>query len=163
MGLGGCTLAYFICRLAVSAAFTCQGIGRAPVILLLVSSCESPVKDMEENNTPHKMRHFLWLCCLSAEPAAFVIPLIHTCCFCCFSPRTLSLFSLPWLPANLCSVCRLLPDLPLVIQPKFLLPLSVWEACLLYCCSLGSSLLLYPVLTFLVFREKLFLSQAQVV
>ena len=62
------------------------------------------------------MSLFLWLCCLSAVPPAFVILLSRTFCSCHFSPPAQSLFPLPWLPANLCSVepnlCRHLSDLP---------------------------------------------------
>ena len=117
----------FKCRLAVSAAFNCQAVGRVPVSLLLVFPCGSPMEDVEESTIPHKMSLFLWLCCLSAVPPAFVILLSHTCCSCHFSPPSQSLLPLPWLPANLCSVepnlCRLLSDLPVVIHPQFLPPL----------------------------------------
>lgn len=63
------------------------------------------MEDVVDNNIPHKMSHFLSFgIFLLSLPIAFVIPLIRTCCSCSFSPLMLLLFSLPWLPAHLCSV-----------------------------------------------------------
>lgn len=39
-------------RLAVSAAFICQAVGRVPVILLFVFPCGSPMEDVEESDIP---------------------------------------------------------------------------------------------------------------